>query len=401
MLTVDAPNLFAQQVLQNSASLIIPQTFSPQLPTIFTPLSQPDFWTSSAVGALDILPYPIMNSIRQTQALNKRELEVAVPPSASWHADYRDTAYIYIGGFSFDLSEGDLLTIFSQYGNPTHLNLIRDRETGKSKGFAFLKYEDQRSCDLAVDNLGGAEVLGRMLRVDHTRYKKKEGEDEETFRVDRLEGGDGDEVNGNGKRSSGGEGTDGDERSQKRRKQVMIKEERELEDLLRIKEGEEEDPMRQYLIEEKKEEVQKALARIDKKGRHRHKHRADMDRDCEDGRGHGSRKHRDDMDEGRHHKHRHSKRDGQDHRARRTDKDNNDRHSHQRQRRHISDDELSRSRSRSRSRKRRGAESPDSRSGTGRALEYLSSRRRDPKYDRMSYRSRSRSLSRERRRNRE
>jgi RNA-binding motif protein, X-linked 2 len=342
-----------------------------------------------------------MNSIRQTQALNKRELEAAVPPSASWHADYRDTAYIYIGGFPFDLSEGDLLTIFSQYGNPTHLNLIRDRETGKSKGFAFLKYEDQRSCDLAVDNLGGAEVLGRVLRVDHTRYKKKEGEDEETFRVDRLEARDGDEVNGNGKRSSGGEETDGDERRQKRRKRVMIKEERELEDLLRIKEGEEEDPMRQYLIEEKKEEVQKALARIDKKGRHRHKYRADMDRDCEDGRGHRSHKHRDDMDEGRDHKHRHSKRDNQDPRARRKDKDDNDRHSHQRQRRHVSEDELSRSRSRSRSRKRRDAESPGRRSRTRRAVEYLSSRRRDPKSVRMSSRSRSRSLSREQRRNRE
>ncbi|ERF76319.1 hypothetical protein EPUS_04177 [Endocarpon pusillum Z07020] len=216
-----------------------------------------------------------MNSIRQTQALNKRELEAAVPPSASWHADYRDTAYIYIGGFPFDLSEGDLLTIFSQYGNPTHLNLVRDRESGKSKGFAFLKYEDQRSCDLAVDNLGGAQVLGRLLRVDHTRYKKKEGEDEETWRVERWEGegdGNGDVVNGNGKRSSSGEEMEDDdgEKKKKRRKRGMIKEERELEELLRIKEGEEEDPMRQYLIEEKKQEIEKALARIEKKERRHH-----------------------------------------------------------------------------------------------------------------------------------
>ena len=105
-----------------------------------------------------------MQAIRQTALLNKRELENAVPPSASWHADYRDTAWLFCGGFPFDLSEGDVLTIFSQFGNPTHLNLIRDKETGKSKGFGFLKYEDQRSCDLAVDNLGGAKVLDRMLR---------------------------------------------------------------------------------------------------------------------------------------------------------------------------------------------------------------------------------------------
>ncbi|KAL8791794.1 MAG: hypothetical protein Q9195_005603 [Heterodermia aff. obscurata] len=99
-----------------------------------------------------------MNSIQSIRTLNQRELEAGIPPSASWHADYRDTAYIYIGGLPFDLSEGDILTIFSQYGEPSYINLVRDKESGKSKGFAFLKYEDQRSADLAVDNLGGATV---------------------------------------------------------------------------------------------------------------------------------------------------------------------------------------------------------------------------------------------------
>jgi RNA-binding motif X-linked protein 2 len=49
------------------------------------------------------------------------------------------------------------------------LRLARDRETGKSRGFAFLAYEDQRSTDLAVDNFNGAEICGRVLRVDHVR----------------------------------------------------------------------------------------------------------------------------------------------------------------------------------------------------------------------------------------
>ena len=204
-----------------------------------------------------------MNSIRQTQALNKLELENAVPPSASWHADYRDTAYIYVGGLPFDVSEGDIVTIFSQFGNPTHVNLVRDKETGKSKGFAFLKYEDQRSCDLAVDNLGGAEVLGRVLRVDHTRYKKRDGEDEEAYRVDGRE----EEV--------GIPSEDEDRRERKKKKQrPMIKEERELEQLLQIKEGEEEDPMREYLIKEKRHEVEQALVKLEKKERkHKHRHR--------------------------------------------------------------------------------------------------------------------------------
>ena len=50
----------------------------------------------------------------------------------------------------------------------------RDKETGKPKGFAFLMYEDQRSTVLAVDNLNGANILERTIRVDHVKdYKEK------------------------------------------------------------------------------------------------------------------------------------------------------------------------------------------------------------------------------------
>lgn len=124
-----------------------------------------------------------MNKIREIQELNKRELENAIPPNASWHIDYRDTSIIYVGGLDTRLSEGDVLTIFSQFGEPVWLKLARDRESGKSRGFGWLRYEDQRSCDLAVDNLGGAEVLGRKLGVDHARYKRRDDEDMSEFNV--------------------------------------------------------------------------------------------------------------------------------------------------------------------------------------------------------------------------
>ena len=45
-----------------------------------------------------------------------------------------------------------------RYGEIVNINLIRDKKTGKSKGFAFICYEDQRSTVLAVDNLNGAKV---------------------------------------------------------------------------------------------------------------------------------------------------------------------------------------------------------------------------------------------------
>ena len=67
------------------------------------------------------------------------------------------------------MNEGDITIVFSQYGEIVDVHLIRDKSTGKSKGFAFLAYEDQRSTVLAVDNFNHAEVCGRTLRIDHVK----------------------------------------------------------------------------------------------------------------------------------------------------------------------------------------------------------------------------------------
>ncbi|KAK1808275.1 RNA-binding protein Cwf29 [Friedmanniomyces endolithicus] len=216
-----------------------------------------------------------MQSIKQVQRLNDTELEKVVPSNASWHTDYRDTAYIYIGGLPFELSEGDILTIFSQYGNPVHINLVRDKETGKSRGYCFLKYEDQRSCDLAVDNLSGAGVMGRLLSVDHTRYKKKDGEVEGVGDVEEVA----DETDEEGQSRSKRRRTDS--LSEVEQEKPMIQEESELVKLRR--EMDDDDPMKAYMIKEKQVEVEealKALAMSKHKGKdsgrdreHKHRHR--------------------------------------------------------------------------------------------------------------------------------
>lgn len=124
--------------------------------------------------------------VKRIQNINSKEAALGISEGASWHAKYKDSAYVYVGGIPFDLTEGDLLAVFAQYGDIVDCNLVRDKGTGKSKGFAFVAYEDQRSTNLAVDNLNGAQVLGRTIRVDHvTKYKKKEEEDEETQQLKR------------------------------------------------------------------------------------------------------------------------------------------------------------------------------------------------------------------------
>ncbi|KAI3459722.1 hypothetical protein Pfo_016385 [Paulownia fortunei] len=128
--------------------------------------------------------------VKRIQNINKKEANLGISEEASWHAKYKDSAYVYVGGIPFDLTEGDLLAVFAQYGEIVDVNLVRDKGTGKSKGFAFLAYEDQRSTNLAVDNLNGAQILGRIVRVDHVnKYKKLEEEDEETKQRKREERG--------------------------------------------------------------------------------------------------------------------------------------------------------------------------------------------------------------------
>lgn len=85
----------------------------------------------------------------------------------SWHDTYKDSAYIFFAGVPFDVTEQDLLTLFSQFGeiedlqlaheNPAvnDVNQIELNAERKSKGFGHLKYEDARSAVLAVDNFNG------------------------------------------------------------------------------------------------------------------------------------------------------------------------------------------------------------------------------------------------------
>uniref|UniRef100_A0A914IDU1 RRM domain-containing protein n=1 Tax=Globodera rostochiensis TaxID=31243 RepID=A0A914IDU1_GLORO len=133
-----------------------------------------------------------MNRLTKIESLNKineKELSLGISGDLgkSWHQKYADSAWIYIGNLPFDLNEGDVLAVFSQYGEVVNLNLVRDRKTGKSKGFCFLCYQDQRSTVLAVDNFNGIKLVGRVVQVDHCENYKipkyREDVPEEILRI--------------------------------------------------------------------------------------------------------------------------------------------------------------------------------------------------------------------------
>ncbi|XP_069000071.1 RNA-binding motif protein, X-linked 2 isoform X1 [Embiotoca jacksoni] len=110
-----------------------------------------------------------LTKVKLINELNEREADLGINDSVSWHTEYKESAWIFIGGFPYELTEGDLICVFSQYGEIVNINLVRDKKTGKSKGFCFVCYEDQRSTVLAVDNFNGIKIKGRTIRVDHVK----------------------------------------------------------------------------------------------------------------------------------------------------------------------------------------------------------------------------------------
>ena len=70
--------------------------------------------------------------MRNLNKMNDRELEMGLAGTGqSWHNEYKDSAWIFVGGLPYDLTEGDIICVFSQYGEIVHINLIRDHGTGK------------------------------------------------------------------------------------------------------------------------------------------------------------------------------------------------------------------------------------------------------------------------------
>ncbi|NXQ33031.1 RBMX2 protein, partial [Alaudala cheleensis] len=127
-----------------------------------------------------------LTKVKLINKLNAREAELGVQEAVSWHAQYKDSAWIFVGGLHHQLTEGDVICVFSQYGEVVNINLVRDRKTGKSRGFCFLCYEDQRSTILAVDNFNGIKVKGRTIRVDHVANYRPPQESEDWDEVTRA-----------------------------------------------------------------------------------------------------------------------------------------------------------------------------------------------------------------------
>src|SRR5215510_12462122 len=79
---------------------------------------------------------------------------------------------IYVGNLSYQTTENDLTNLFEQVGQVDSVNLIMDRDTGRSKGFAFVEMNGE-DADKAIAQFNGTEINGRALTVNEARPREE------------------------------------------------------------------------------------------------------------------------------------------------------------------------------------------------------------------------------------
>ena len=88
---------------------------------------------------------------------------------------------IYVSNLSFHTSEEDLKNLFSKFGAVTSAKIIMDRETNRSRGFAFVEMSSEEEGNAALSGLNQKEIEGRPLSVSLAREKENRSSGRNSF----------------------------------------------------------------------------------------------------------------------------------------------------------------------------------------------------------------------------
>jgi RNA recognition motif-containing protein len=81
---------------------------------------------------------------------------------------------LYVGNLSYSVTEDELRELFAQAGNVTSVAVIKDRDTGQSKGFAFVEFGKQAEAQTAISRFNGHKLGERTLTVNLARPKEEQ-----------------------------------------------------------------------------------------------------------------------------------------------------------------------------------------------------------------------------------
>jgi cold-inducible RNA-binding protein len=114
---------------------------------------------------------------------------------------------LYVGNLSYSVTEDELREMFAQAGNVTSVAVIKDRDTGQSKGFAFVEFATQAEAQKAISRFNGQKLGERTLTVNVARPKEERSRSGGGYGGGGYSGGGGSRGGYGGKndrRSSGG-----------------------------------------------------------------------------------------------------------------------------------------------------------------------------------------------------
>lgn len=80
---------------------------------------------------------------------------------------------LFVGGLSWGTEESRLQEIFSQHGNVSEVKIVFDRDTGRSKGFGFVTFDDPGAASAAIKALDGSELDGRRIKVNEAQERPR------------------------------------------------------------------------------------------------------------------------------------------------------------------------------------------------------------------------------------
>jgi RNA recognition motif-containing protein len=82
---------------------------------------------------------------------------------------------LFVGSLSWDTNDESLRNAFSDHGEITEAIVISDRDSGRSRGFGFVTFEEDEAADKAIAALNGTQLDGRTIRVDVAQAKERSG----------------------------------------------------------------------------------------------------------------------------------------------------------------------------------------------------------------------------------
>ncbi|MDA3838196.1 MAG: RNA-binding protein [Candidatus Delongbacteria bacterium] len=82
---------------------------------------------------------------------------------------------IYVGNLSYDVVDEDLKTSFEQFGVIEEAFVLKDKISGRSKGFGFVEMTNSEEAETAIEKMHGAELKGRTIKVNEAKPKNEKG----------------------------------------------------------------------------------------------------------------------------------------------------------------------------------------------------------------------------------